>query len=125
MNAAGSGRQVEISILEMSAGRLRGCLGEEEAIAYQSGINEALRFNQKVWDVFCADWSEENCSLDEAMRESLLSLGMFVKKRTFRMLAQPTRSGVLALIELNDNLIMGLRSGVSDDAARLGEMNKG
>lgn len=117
MNAAGSGRQVEISILEMAAGKLRGCLGEEEVISYQSGIDEALRFNQKVWDVFCADWSDENCKLDQSIQENLLSLGLFVKKRTFTMLAQPTRSGVLALVELNDNLIEGLKSGASQDAA--------
>ena len=109
MNSAGSGRQIEISILEMAAGKLRACLGEEEALSYDSGIDEALKFNQKVWDVFCADWSSESCPLDEDMRTSLLSLGLFVKKRTFTMLAKPTRSGVAAIIELNDNLIQGLK----------------
>lgn len=115
MDAAGSGRQVEISILEMASGKMRGCLGEEETIAYDSGIDEALRFNQKVWDVFCADWSDENCQLDEAIRENLLSLGLFVKKRTFTMLTQPTRSGVLALIELNDNLTKGLKGEAAEE----------
>lgn len=109
MYSAGSGRQVEISILEMAAGKLRACLGDDQQLSYESGIDEALRFNQKVWDVFCADWSSETCTLDEDLRTSLLSLGLFVKKRTFTMLAQPTRTGVLVLIDLNDNLIQGLK----------------
>jgi flagellar protein FlaF len=112
MDSAGSGRQIEISILEMASGKIRNCLGEEELIEYGSGIDDALRFNQKVWDVFCADWSAETCALEDSLRESLLSLGLFVKKRTFTMLAQPTRSGVLSLVELNDNLIQGLRGQV-------------
>lgn len=112
MDSAGSGRQIEISILEMASGKIRNCLGEEELIEYGSGIDDALRFNQKVWDVFCADWSAETCALEDSLRESLLSLGLFVKKRTFTMLARPTRSGVLSLVELNDNLIQGLRGQV-------------
>ncbi|MCH8473723.1 MAG: flagellar biosynthesis regulator FlaF [Opitutales bacterium] len=114
MNAAGSGRQVEISILEMAAAKLRACVGEEEKIPYGSGIDEALRFNQKVWDVFCADWSDDNCQLEDSLRQNLLSIGLFVKKRTFTMLAQPTRSGVNTLIELNDNLTQGLKDGASN-----------
>ena len=110
MNSAGSGRQIEVSILEMAAGKLRGTFGEDEAIDYNSGIDDALRFNQKVWDVFCADWSSDNCPLDDSLRQNLLSLGVFVKKRTFTMLAQPTRSGVQALVDLNDNLVQGLKS---------------
>ena len=109
MYSAGSGRQVEISILEMAAGKLRACLGKDEELGYDSCIDEALKFNQKVWDVFCADWSSESSSLEEDVRTSLLSLGLFVKKRTFTMLAQPTRAGVLVIIELNDNLIQGLK----------------
>ena len=112
MNAAGSGSQIEISILEMAVGKLRACIGADEKLGYQSGIDEALKFNQKVWDVFCADWSSDTCALEEDLRTSLLSLGLFVKKRTFTILAQPTCSEVLAIIELNDNLIQGLKNPV-------------
>ncbi len=118
MNAAGSGRQVEISILEMASGKMRNALGDQEEIDYNSGIIDALRFNQKVWDVFCADWSAENCSLDDTLRENLLSLGLFVKKRTFTMLAKSTRSGVHVLLELNDNLVKELNDQVSSNKYR-------
>lgn len=117
MNSAGSGRQVEISILEMAAARFRACVGDggSEEIGFDTGIHEALRFNQKVWDVFSADWSDENCALEDAIRENLLSLSLFVKKRTFALQAQPTRSGLEILIQLNDNLVSGLKGAAAPE----------
>ena len=117
MNSAGSGRQVEISILEMASGKLRNCIGDNEKIDFSSGIDEVLRFNQKVWDVFCADWSSEQCHLQDSDRQSLLSIGAFVQKRTFTMTAEPTRAGIIVLIELNDNLVKGLKQRPSPQEA--------
>jgi len=120
MNAAGSGRQVEISILEMASGKLRACVGEDGDVRWSRELDAALRFNQKVWDVFTADWSSPECSLERTVRESLLSLGVFVKKRTFAQMAQPSRSGVQSLIQLNDNLVSGLRERPEPVRAGLG-----
>lgn len=117
MDAAGSGRQIEISILEMAAGKLRTCIGESSEVHWSSSLDEALRFNQKVWDVFTADWSNPECSLDKTLRENLMSMGVFVKKRTFAAMAKPSRSSVKTLIDLNDNLAEGLRHGAQGTAS--------
>ncbi len=117
MDAAGSGRQIEISILEMAAGKLRTCIGESGEISWSASLDEALRFNQKVWDVFTADWSNPECSLDKTLRENLMSMGVFVKKRTFVAMAQPSRTSIKTLIDLNDNLAEGLRHGVQGTAS--------
>ncbi len=117
MDSAGSGRQVEISILEMAAGKLRTCLGESGEVVWSSQLDEALRFNQKIWDVFTADWSNPDCPLDKSLRENLMSLSVFVKKRTFSIMAKPSRPGLSALVELNDNLAEGLRHDAPNHAA--------
>ena len=117
MDAAGSGRQVEISILEMAAGKLRTCLGESGEVTWSRDLDEAVRFNQKIWDVFTADWSNPECPLEKPMRENLISLGVFVKKRTFSLMANPSRDGLSALIQLNDNLAEGLRHGIPNNDA--------
>jgi flagellar protein FlaF len=109
MDAAGSGRQIEISILEMAAGKLRSCLGETGEVAWSRDLDEAVRFNQKIWDVFTADWSNPQCPLDKSLRESLISLSVFVKKRSFKVISQPSRQGLTSLVQLNDNLVQGLR----------------
>lgn len=114
MDAAGSGRQVEISILEMAAGKLRNCLGETGEVAWSRELDEALKFNQKIWDVFTADWSNPDCPLDKSLRENLMSLSVFVKKRSFNVMAQPTRQGLTSLVQLNDNLVEGLRLSSSE-----------
>lgn len=116
MNSAPSGRQIEVSILQMAAGKLRACMGAEGEVKWSRDLDEALRFNQKVWDVFTADWSNEQCQLDIELRQNLLSLAVFVKKRSFTQMAQPTRDGLSTLVQLNDQLIDGLRGGV-DPAA--------
>lgn len=115
MDAAGSGRQVEISILEMAAGKLRSCLGETGEITWSRELDDAVKFNQKIWDVFTADWSNPECPLDKSLRENLMSLSVFVKKRSFNVMAQPTRQGLTSLVQLNDNLVEGLRLSSSED----------
>lgn len=109
MDSAGSGRQIEISILEMAAGKLRTCLGESGEVTWSRQLDDALRFNQKIWDVFTADWSNPQCPLEKSLRENLMSLSVFVKKRSFAVMANPTRQGLNSLVELNDNLVEGLR----------------
>ena len=101
MDAAGSGRQIEISILEMAAGKLRSCLGETGEVAWSRDLDEAVRFT--------ADWSNPQCPLDKSLRESLISLSVFVKKRSFKVISQPSRQGLTSLVQLNDNLVQGLR----------------
>lgn len=112
MDSAPAGRHIEISILEMANGKLRAAMGEDAEISWSRDLDEALRFNQKVWDVFAADWMAEACPLEQGLREKLLSLAVFVKKRTFTITAQPTRGGVDLLVALNEQIIDGLRRGL-------------
>lgn len=121
MDSAPAGRQIEISILEMASGKLRGAIGQEGEVKWSRHLDEALKFNQKIWDVFTADWSNPSCQLERSMRESLLSLAVFVKKRTFTMMANPSREGILPLIELNDNISDGLRTGMEQLGSNVGE----
>ncbi len=116
MDSAPSGRGVEISVLEMASGKMRAVLGAEGAVRWSRGLDESLKFNQKIWDVLIADWSNPECSLEDGLRGNLLSLGIFVKKRTFAMLAQPTREGIAVLVEVNDNIASGLRRGQNRQA---------
>lgn len=116
MDSAPSGRGVEISVLEMASGKMRAALGEGGEVRWTRGLDESLKFNQKIWDVLVADWSNPECSLEDGLRGNLLSLGIFVKKRTFAMLAQPTREGITVLVDLNDNIASGLRKGLNGDS---------
>ena len=112
MDSAPAGRQIEISILELASAKLRSHLGEGEEFGWSRELDESLRFNQKVWDVFSADWMSPGCHLEQSLRESLLSIAIFVKKKTFGVMAQPKIEDLELLLQLNGNIIDGLRAGL-------------
>ncbi len=112
MDSAPSGRQIEISILEMSSSKLRALLEGEKEGAWSRDLDEALKFNQKVWDVFSSDWMNPESKLSRELRQNLLSIAVFVKKKTFTAMADPDRASLELLIQLNDNIIDGLRAGL-------------
>lgn len=110
MDSAPSGRQIELSILELSSSKLRAQIKEDGEIKWCRELDEALKFNQKMWDVFSADWMSADCKLDQSLRENLLSIAVFVKKKTFRLMADPRKADVELLVQLNQNIIDGLRA---------------
>lgn len=112
MNSAPGGRQIEVSIMEMASSKLRGQLSEDGELAWSRGLDEALKFNQKMWDIFSADWMSEESKLPQELRQNLLSIGIFVKKKTFTTMASPDRASLELLIQLNENILEGLKSGL-------------
>lgn len=115
MDSAPQGRHMEISILEMACSKMRVAIGGKSEIKWTRELGEALRFNQKVWDVFTSDWLNEDCKLSDELRQNLVSLAVFIKKKTFTMLAKPDLEGVRLLIQLNENIVDGLRSGIPSE----------
>lgn len=112
MDSAPSGRQIELSVLEMASGKLRAMLVGGEEVKWSRELDEALRFNQKIWDVFSADWMSVENTLPRELRQNLISIAIFVKKKTFLMMANPSAEGLRLLIQLNDNIADGLKAGM-------------
>ncbi len=104
-----SGKGIEIAVLEMANARLRRSRGSWKEGTFSRELDETLRFNQKIWDVFQADWAREDCSLPLELRKDLLSLSVFVRRTTFSMLGQPELGKLDSLIQINENLSKGLR----------------
>ncbi len=113
MNSAPGGRQIEVSIMEMAASKLRGQLSEDGELKWSRELDDALKFNQKMWDIFSADWMSEESKLPQELRQNLLSIGIFVKKKTFTTMASPDRASLELLIQLNENILEGLKAGLT------------
>ncbi len=109
-----SGKGIEIAVLESSSAKLRACQGSWPAEGFNRELDEALRFNQRLWDVFQSDWSQDTCTLPEALRTNLLSLSVFVRRTTFDIMAKPAPEKLDTLININENLSKGLRGQVPD-----------
>ena len=110
MDSAPTGRQIEISILELAASKLQAHIPKHEDLAWSHDLSEAMKFNQKVWDVFSADWMNPDSQLSLELRQNLLSIAIFVKKKTFALIARPDVDGLRLLIQLNENIIDGLKA---------------
>jgi flagellar protein FlaF len=123
MDSAPGGRHIEVSIMEMAASKLRSHIPETGEVQWSRSLDEALKFNQKMWDIFSADWMSDQSQLPVELRQNLLSIGVFVKKKTFSTMATPNRASLQLLVQLNENILEGLKAGMnlgSDDEEEKG-----
>lgn len=105
-----SGRDIEAEVLTEAAARLRECRDNWEADDRQAKLDAALKFNQLIWSVFQGELIEESNPLPQQLKQDLLSLGVFVDKRTFETMAYPAPEKLTALIKINTNIAAGLGS---------------
>jgi flagellar protein FlaF len=106
--AAPSGRDLEAAALFKSARQLEACRRDWDAPDRDVRLDEALRYNQRLWTFFQGEMMADDCRLPLGLRRDLLRLSSFVDRRTFELMGAPTADGLLALIELNRNIAAGL-----------------
>jgi flagellar protein FlaF len=110
-NATLSGRELEASILSRSAARLSAVQTNWNAPDREELLDEALRYNQRLWTLFQAELLDEENTMPTEIKRDLLSLSAFVDKRTFDVIAHPVQEKLNILIDINRNIAAGLRSG--------------
>lgn len=106
--AAPSGRELEAAALFKAARQLEACRREWDAPGHAQRLDEALRYNQRLWTFFQAELSAPECPLPLELRRNLIRISGFIDKRTFEMMAAPTEQGLQALIEIDRNIAAGL-----------------
>ena len=110
--AAPSGRELEAAALFKAARQIEACRRDLEHQERGEPLDDALRFNQRLWTFFQAELGAPDCPLPVEMRRNLLHISGFVDRRTFEMLARPTPDGLQALIDINRNIATGLSAQV-------------
>lgn len=78
-------------------------------------LEEALEKNRKLWAIIASAMSEEDCPQPAEIKRNILSLAVFVFKRTVDVMANPAPEKLNALISINMNIAKGL-SGDGADA---------
>lgn len=111
--AAPSGRELEAAALFKAARQLENCRQDWQAPELDRRLDEALRYNQRLWTFFQGEWMAEDCPLPADLRRNLLRLSAFVDRRTFEMMSAPTPEGLRALIEIDRNIAAGLSTPVA------------
>lgn len=107
--ATQSGRETEARVLSQAARKLKHCQENWKASDRQEKLDEALKFNQRIWSIFQSELSDANNPLPDQLKANLLQLSAFIDKRIFETLAYPTPEKLTIIIEINQNIAAGLR----------------
>jgi flagellar protein FlaF len=104
------GREVEAAILTKAARKLKECQDNWSAPNWEEKLEEALKFNQRIWSIFQSELSREDHELPQKIRIDILRLASFIDRRIFETLAHPSPDKLKIVIDINNNLAAGLRS---------------
>ena len=104
-----TGRELEASVLTQAALRLTACQTNWDAIDRDARLEEALTHNQRIWTIFQSELAKDDNPLPRQTKEDLLSLSLFIDKRTFDIMAYPDPAKLTMLININLNIAAGLR----------------
>lgn len=74
----------------------------------QGNLVEALEKNRRLWTIIASAMSDDSSPQPEDMRKNLLSLAMFVFKRTMDVMVDPKPESLDILININMNIARGL-----------------
>ena len=114
------GRALEAMVLSKAAVILQDVVNHWDAQDRDERLDEALRYNQRLWTFFQTEIANAENPLPLDIKKNLLTLSKFVDKRTFEVMAAPSRERLQILISINQNISSGLRGEAGADAGQTG-----
>lgn len=109
-----SGRETEARVLTKGALKLVDCQKNWDSPNRNTQLDEALKYNQKIWSVFQTEVSKEENPLPIQIKRNILSLSRFIDQRIFDTMAFPEPQKLDIIIKINNNIAAGLRGSPSD-----------
>ncbi len=108
------GRGIEAVVLTKAARKLRECQNNWEIDDHQRRLEEALKYNQRIWSIFQAELANDDHPLPKRLRSDILRLSAFIDRRIFETMASPSSDKLNIVIKINENLAAGLRGSPVD-----------
>ena len=109
-----SQRELEASVLAKAGMMLKRCQENWDTPDHESQLDEAIKYNQKVWSFFQSELTMPDNPLPKNIREDILNLSIFIDKRLFEILAYPESRKLDIVINIDMNLAAGLRTKTSE-----------
>lgn len=104
-----SGRETEARVLTEAALKLKKCQESWGSPDLEIKLDQALRYNQKIWSLFQGELEREDNPLPGKLKIDILRLAAFIDKRIFEVMAFPAPEKLNIIININQNLAAGLR----------------
>ena len=108
------GRGIEAAVLTKAARKLRDCRDNWRIDDDDRKLEEALKYNQRIWSIFQVELARDDHPLPKQLRSDILKLSAFIDRRIFETLASPSPDKLNIVIRINENLAAGLRGSASD-----------
>jgi flagellar protein FlaF len=112
-----SGREIEATVLTKAALKLKECQNNWDAKNRDQKLDDALKFNQRIWSILQAELSKEDNPLPVQLKRDLLSLSVFIDRRILETLAYPSPEKLSIIIDINTNIAAGLRGSPINEPA--------
>ena len=104
-----SGREIEATVLSKAALKLKECQNNWDADNRDQKLDDALKFNQRIWSILQAELAKEDNPLPMQLKRDLISLSVFIDRRILETLAYPSPEKLSIIIDINNNIAAGLR----------------
>ena len=104
-----SGREIDAMVLTRAALKLAEVQSNWNAPDREENLDEALRFNQKIWSIFQGEMLKEDNPLPRQLRADILSLSAFIDKRIIEAMSFPAPEKLNVIKNINLNIAAGLR----------------
>jgi len=107
--AALTDRELEAAVLMKAAALMRHAQSQWASGQRDKLLEEALRFNQRIWTFFQVSVADRENKLPEEVKAQVLHLSAYVDRRVFEIMAFPAADKLTVLIAINTNLAAGLK----------------
>jgi flagellar protein FlaF len=104
-----SGRETEARVLTQGALKLQECQKNWNAPGNKSRLDDALKYNQRIWSIFQTEVSNPDNPLPRQIKINILQLSRYIDKIIFKTMAFPTQENLDMIIKINNNIAAGLR----------------
>ncbi len=101
-----SPRDIEAQALLKAARQLQDVVARWEQS--DSGLNEALMFNRKLWSIFVSDAMRDENPEAVSIRQNIANIGIFVLTQSAALAVKPEVDKLKSLIDINRNIAAGL-----------------
>ena len=103
-----SGREIEAAVLNQAALKLKDCQENWNSDDHVERLDAALNFNQQIWSILQGELVKADNPLPRQIRQNLLSLGAYVDRRIYEIMAFPSPEKLNIVIDINRNIAAGL-----------------
>jgi flagellar protein FlaF len=104
-----SGRETEARVLTQGALKLVDCQNNWDASNRKQRLDNALKYNQRIWSIFQVEMSKPDNPLPAQIKQNILLLSRFIDQRIFDTMAFPEKQKLNIIIKINQNIAAGLR----------------